>query len=243
MRIGEAEPAPRAAAPAPGAPPAPSPRARRRWPLQAAAIAAGLLPAAKIGWDALSGGLGANPIQAVLDRLGFWTLTFLALSLVPTPAHDLLGLSWPVRVRRMVGLFAFACATLHLAWYVGVDQFFDLRVLARDVAKRKFMVVGFSAWLLLVPLAVTSTDRWVRRLGFARWKRLHRLVYAAALLGVVHFVWRVKADLRRPSIFAVAIGALLLARAVPWTARRAVRARHGGPAVGETSVRPERRGA
>ena len=122
----------------------------------------------------------------------------------------------------MLGLFAFSYASLHLAWYVGVDQFFDLSVLATDVLKRKFMVVGFGAWLLLVPLAVTSTDRWVRRLGFARWKRLHRLVYAAALLGVVHFVWRVKADLRRPSWFAAAVALLLAARLVPWiSARRA----------------------
>ncbi len=160
----------------------------------------------------------------MLDRLGFWTLTLLALSLVPTPAHDLLGLAWPVRFRRMLGLFAFSYATLHLAWYVGVDQFFDLSVLATDVLKRKFMVVGFAAWLLLVPLAVTSTDRWVRRLGFARWKRLHRLVYAAALLGVVHFVWRVKADLRRPSWFAAAVGLLLAARIVPWISARRARA-------------------
>ncbi len=149
----------------------------------------------------------------------------LALSLVPTPAHDVFGLAWPVRIRRMIGLFAFSCATLHLAWYVGVDQFFDLRVLATDVLKRKFMVVGFAAWLLLVPLAATSTDRWVRRLGHARWKRLHRLVYAAAVLGVVHFVWRVKADLRRPAWFAAAIGLLLAARAVPRLAARRVRPR------------------
>jgi sulfoxide reductase heme-binding subunit YedZ len=168
----------------------------------------------------------------VLDRLGFWTLTFLALSLVPTPAHDLLGLAWPVRIRRMLGLFAFSYATLHLAWYVGVDQFFDLSVLATDVLKRKFMVVGFAAWLLLVPLAVTSTDRWVRRLGFARWKRLHRLVYAAALLGVVHFVWRVKADLRRPSWFAAAIALLLAARVAPWIVARRARAARAGAAGG-----------
>ncbi len=183
--------------------------------LKAATFALACAPLAKLAADGVLGRLGANPIQEVLDRLGFWTLTFVALSLVPTPAHDLLGLAWPVRIRRMLGLFAFSYATLHLAWYVGVDQFFDLSVLAADVLKRKFMVVGFTAWLLLVPLAVTSTDRWVRRLGFARWKRLHRLVYAAALLGVVHFVWRVKADLRRPAWFAAAIGLLLAARVAP----------------------------
>jgi len=165
--------------------------------------------------DGVLGRLGANPIEAVLNRLGFWTLTFLVLSLVPTPARELLGLAWPVRLRRTVGLFAFSYATLHLLWYAGVDQLLDVRLLAQDVAKRKFMAVGFATWLLLVPLAVTSTDRWVRRLGYARWKRLHRLVYAAALLGTVHFVWRVKADLRRPSWFITAVAILLLARLVP----------------------------
>ncbi len=200
--------------------------ARKRFRiLKAATFALACVPIAKILLDGVLGRLGANPIEAVLDRLGFWTLTLLLSSLVPTPAHDLLGLAWPVRIRRMLGLFAFTYATLHLSWYVGVDQFFDPAVLAKDVLKRKFMVVGFTAWLLLVPLAVTSTDRWVRRLGYARWKRLHRLVYAAALLGVVHFVWRVKADLRRPSVFALAAGLLLAARLVPWAAARRARAR------------------
>jgi sulfoxide reductase heme-binding subunit YedZ len=202
-------------------------RARVR-ALKAVVFAACCLPLAKIAADGLTGGLGANPIEAVLDRLGFWTLTLLALSLVPTPAHELLGLAWPVRVRRMLGLFCFGYATLHLSWYVGVDQFFDLHVLAKDVLKRRFMVVGFTGWLLLVPLAVTSTDGWVRRLGFKRWKRLHRLVYAVALLGVVHFVWRVKADLARPLVFVVIIGGLLLARLAS-PARRLRLSRAGGP--------------
>jgi sulfoxide reductase heme-binding subunit YedZ len=197
--------------------------------LKSAAFALACVPLAKLVADGALGRLGANPIQEVLDRLGFWTLALLVLSLVPTPAHDLLGLAWPVRIRRMLGLFAFSYATLHLAGYVGVDQFFDLSVLAADVLKRRFMIVGFAAWLLLVPLAVTSTDRWVRRLGFARWKRLHRLVYAAALLGVVHFVWRVKADLRRPSWFAAAVALLLAARLVP---RRAAHRAHPDAAGG-----------
>jgi sulfoxide reductase heme-binding subunit YedZ len=207
------------------------PRARIRL-LKALTFAAASLPLAKIVADGLLGRLGANPIEAVLNRLGFWTLTLLTASLAATPAHDLLGLSWPVRLRRMLGLFAFSYATLHLCWYVGVDRFFDLEVLARDVAKRKFMAVGFAAWLLLVPLAVTSTDAWVRRLGFARWKRLHRLVYVAALLGAVHFVWRVKADLRRPAIFLVVLGALLAARLVPRATLRRRRARASGATAG-----------
>jgi sulfoxide reductase heme-binding subunit YedZ len=200
--------APRGAAPR-------APRRRKARALQAAAVALGLAPLAKIAWDAFAGGLGANPIEAVLNRLGFWTLTLLAASLVATPAHDLLGLAWPARLRRTLGLLAFGYATLHLSWSVGVDQLLDLRLLAEDVAKRKFMAVGFLAWLTLVPLAATSTAASVRRLGYVRWKRLHRLVYATAVLGVVHFVWRVKADLRRPALFAAIVGALLAVRAVP----------------------------
>lgn len=202
------------------------PRRRIRL-LKVATFVLACLPLAKLVADGLLGRLGANPIEAVLNRLGFWTLTLLVASLAPTPAHDLLGLAWPVRVRRMLGLFAFSYATLHLSWYVGVDQLLDVGLLAEDVLKRKFMAVGFAAWLLLVPLAVTSTDRWVRRLGYARWKRLHRLVYAIALLGVVHFVWRVKADLRRPSYFIGAVALLLLARLVPRAAAALRRVRSG----------------
>jgi sulfoxide reductase heme-binding subunit YedZ len=193
--------------------------------LKPAVFAACCLPLAKLALDAFTGGLGANPVEAGMNRLGFWTLTFLAIALAPTPAHDLLGWRWPQRLRRMLGLFAFAYATLHLSWYAGVDKFFDVGEIAADVTKRRFQAVGFGAWLLLVPLAATSTDRMVRRLGYRRWKLLHRLVYVAAALGVVHFVWRVKADLRRPSIFALAIGALLLARVVAWARGRAARPR------------------
>jgi sulfoxide reductase heme-binding subunit YedZ len=187
--------------------------------LKAAVFALAAAPLAKLAADLFLGRLGANPIEAILNRLGFWTLTLLTASLVPTPARALLGISWPIRVRRMLGLFAFAYATLHLVFYVAIDQALDLALLLQDVAKRKFMTVGFAAWLLLLPLAITSTDAWVRRLGFARWKRLHRLVYVAALLGVVHFVWRVKADLARPLLFAAVIGALLAVRAVGAAAR------------------------
>jgi sulfoxide reductase heme-binding subunit YedZ len=180
--------------------------------LKPAAGGAGCAPRAQLAVDAFAGGLGANPIEAGLNRLGFWTLTFVALSLLPTPHHDLLGWRWPQRLRRMLGLFAFAYATLHLCWYAGVDKLFDLHEIATDVTKRRFQAVGVGAWLCLLPLALTSTDGSVRRLGYRRWKRLHRLAYVAAGLGVVHFVWRVKADLRRPLVFAAVIGVLLAAR-------------------------------
>jgi sulfoxide reductase heme-binding subunit YedZ len=205
----------------------PAPRALPR-----AALALGLVPLAKLAFDASSGGLGANPIAEGMNRLGFWTLAFLTLSLVPTPAKALFGVVWPVRVRRTVGLLAFAYGALHFGWYLVLDKFFDLAEIAADVAKRRFITVGFAALLVLVPLAVTSTDRWVRRLGYARWKRLHRLAYAAALLGVVHFAWRVKADRLKPALFAAAVAVLLAARLVPWARarlRRAAPAATGGP--------------
>ena len=179
-----------------------------------AVSAAGGLPALLIGLDAWRGRLGANPIAEILNRLGFWALTFLLLSLAPTGVKILLGWTEPLRYRRTIGLFAFFYAFLHFATYLGVDQFFDLHAIGADIVKRKFITIGFLAFLLLVPLAVTSTDRWVRRLGFVRWKQLHRLSYLAALCGVVHFIWRVKADLRQPLTFAAILALLLLVRVV-----------------------------
>ena len=193
----------------------------------AAVVVACALPLAKLAWDAARGGLGANPIEAILNRFGFWTLVFLLLSLVPTPVRILTGWGGAIRYRRTIGLFAFAYACLHFATYAGVDQFFDWNAIAEDVLKRKFIAVGFAAFLLLVPLALTSSDAAVRRLGFVRWKRRHRLVYVAAVLGIVHFVWRVKADLRDPLLFAGALGILLAIRLVPALRPRA---RAGTPA-------------
>ena len=217
----------RAPSPAEAGPPRPGRAASRKpraW-LKPLCLALGLLPLVKLAWDGAAGHLGANPIAEGMNRLGFWTLTFLALSLAPTPAHDLLGLTWPVRLRRMTGLLAFSYAAIHFTWYLVVDQFFAFSEIGKDIAKRKFITIGFAALLLLVPLAVTSTDRWVRRLGYLRWKRLHQIVYAAALLGVVHFLWRVKADHRKPAVFAAVVGTLLALRVVTWAQRRAKRAR------------------
>jgi len=199
------------------------PRARTsRW-VKPAAIALLLLPLAGIGWDAASDGLGANPVEAVQNRLGFWAITLLAISLVPTPAKELLGVGWLQRLRRVLGVTAFAYALLHFLFYVGVDKFFDWRTISTDLTKRPFIMVGFAALLCLTPLAVTSTDGWVKRLGFKTWKRIHRLAYLAAALAVVHFVWRVKADLRRPLLFAAILLVLLAVRLPGWV--RAARRR------------------
>ena len=188
-------------------------RARRR--LVALLIfAASLVPLLLVALDALRGRLGANPIEAILNRFGYWTLVFVLLALVPTPLQRLSGWTWMAPHRRMIGLFAFFYACLHVGTYIGVDQFFDWRAIVADVVKRKFITIGMLAFAMLVPLALTSTDGSVRRLGYARWKRLHRLVYAAAVCGVVHFIWRVKADLREPLLFAAALAVLLAVRLI-----------------------------
>lgn len=197
-----------------------------------AVFAASALPLGLLATDALGGRLGANPIEAAMNRLGWWTLFFLLVALAPTPLRILLGWTWPARYRRMLGLFAFSYACLHLAVYMGVDQFFDWRAILADVTKRPFITIGMLAFALLLPLALTSTDRWVRRLGYVRWKRLHRLVYLAAACGVVHFVWRVKADYREPAIFASVLALLLLVRLA---ARRRARAPAARPADAASS--------
>ena len=173
-----------------------------------------LLPAARIGVLLLGGDLGANPIAEAMNRLGFWTLTLLLATLAPTPIQIVTGWKWPLRLRRMLGLETFLYVCLHFAVYLGLDQFFDFAAIGKDIAKRPFITVGFTAFVLLIPLAITSTDGMVRRLGFARWKRLHRLIYVVAVLGVVHFVWRVKSDLRQPLIFAGVLAVLLVIRSL-----------------------------
>jgi sulfoxide reductase heme-binding subunit YedZ len=180
--------------------------------VKAGVFACAALPFALISTDALRGRLGADPIAAGMNRLGFWALFFLMCSLVPTPLKALFGWTTPLRVRRMMGLFAFFYATLHFVTYFAIDQFFDSSAILADVVKRKFITIGFVAFLLLVPLAITSTDRSVRTLGFVTWKRIHRLSYAAAVCGVIHFIWRVKADLRQPMIFVAVLAVLFAAR-------------------------------
>ena len=175
---------------------------------------AAFVPAAETAWLALHDGLGPNPIAEVLNRLGLWTLILLLATLACTPIKILTGWKFPLRLRRMLGLEAFAYAALHFGTYLVLDQFFDWGEIWKDIAKRKFITVGFLAFVLLIPLAVTSTNGMVRRLGFPRWKRLHRLIYVIATLGVIHFVWRVKSDLRQPLVYAFVLAVLLLVRVV-----------------------------
>jgi sulfoxide reductase heme-binding subunit YedZ len=169
------------------------------------------VPAALIGLDALRGHLGADPIRAIQLRTGWWTLTFLLITLAVTPARRLTGWNGIGRYRRMLGVFAFTYATLHFLTYIVLDQFFAWRFMIEDVAKRRWITVGFASFLLLVPLAVTSTNGWIRRLG-KRWVKLHQLVYVAAAGGVLHFLWLVKKDVREPALFGLVLVVLLALR-------------------------------
>ena len=187
--------------------------------IKAAVFAACLIPLALLTWRGVSGGLGANPIEYITHSTGWWTLTFLLITLLVTPLRRLTGPNWLLRLRRMLGLFAFFHVCLHFTTYIWLDQFFDWMGMVKDIAKRPFITVGFSAFVLLIPLAATSTNGMVKRLGARRWQLLHRLVYAIATLGVVHYWWLVKKDITEPVIFAVLLAVLLGARLV-WRLRK-----------------------
>ena len=152
--------------------------------------------------------LGANPIEELIHRLGIWGLNFLLITLAVTPLRRLTGKNWLLRFRRMLGLFAFFYVLMHFLTYVGLDQRFDLAAIIEDIAERPYITVGFTALMLLVPLAATSTHAMMRRLG-RRWQKLHRLVYLIAILGVVHFYWQVKLDTLEPLIYAAILAILL----------------------------------
>ncbi len=179
-----------------------------------------LFPFAWMVYHAVTGGLGTNPIEAVTHRTGWWTLAFLMLTLAVTPLRQLLGWGPLIKLRRMLGLFAFFYASLHFAIYVGIDQFFALDYILEDIMDRPYITVGFAALLILLPLAATSTKKMIKRLGGKRWNRLHKLVYVAAALGVLHFLWLVKADTREPTIFGAILVALLGFRLVSERLRR-----------------------
>jgi sulfoxide reductase heme-binding subunit YedZ len=170
-----------------------------------------LAPAAVLVVRAVRGGLGANPIEEVTHQTGWWGLVLLTVTLSVTPLRRLTGYHRIIRVRRLLGLFAFFYLTLHFLTYLVLDQFFAFSYIAEDILERPYITVGFSAWLILLTLAVTSTRGWIRRLG-RNWRRLHRLVYLAAGLGALHYLWKVKADTREPLIFMGCIAALLVLR-------------------------------
>lgn len=186
-----------------------------RW-LKTVIFLACLAPLARLGWKGYAGLLGANPIEVITHSTGDWTLIFLMVTLSVTPVRKLSGQLWLIRLRRMFGLFAFFYAGLHFLTYIWLDKFFDVHEMLADVAKRKFITVGFTGLLLLIPLAVTSTRGWIRRLGGKRWNRLHQLIYVSALCGVIHYVWLVKADLRKPLEYGAVLALLMAYRAGTW---------------------------
>lgn len=202
--------------------------ARRRRILAKAVIwVACLGPVVSLGLGALAGDLGANPIEKITHRTGWWALALLTVTLVVTPLRRLAHRPGWIRYRRLLGLFAFFYATLHLLTYLVLDQFFGWSYIVEDIVERPFITIGFLAWLILLGLASTSTSGWMRRLK-RNWQRLHRLVYVAAIMAGVHFLWKVKADVREPLVFLSIIVVLLAIRAwAPWKRRLPIPAARG----------------
>ncbi len=193
---------------------------RRRIVLKAFVWTACLAPLAWLAWRIWTGDLTANPISFITNVLGQWSMRLLLATLAVTPLRLLFGLGWPVTLRRLIGLFACCYVTLHFLVWIVVDHFFAWREMGADIAKRPYITVGFSAFALLIPLAVTSTSGMIRRLGGRRWRQLHRLVYVTGVLAVVHFLWLAKVGRRQQYLYA-AILLLLLGVRVVDAARRA----------------------
>src|SRR5215470_12665054 len=189
-------------------------------PLKALVFVLCLGPVFVLAWKGFHGLLGANPIDVITRTTGRWTLTFLLITLSVTPVRRIAGIAWLIRFRRMLGLYAFFYGSLHLMTYVWLDKFFDFHDMLHDIAKRRFITAGLTAWLLMLPLALTSTAGWIRRLGGKRWRVLHRLIYLSAAAGVVHFIWLVKADLRRPLTYGAVLALLLAFRFAVWIKAR-----------------------
>ena len=191
-----------------------------------------LLPLLLLGWRAYQQKLGANPIEKITHTTGDWTIWFLLITLSVTPLRKLLNqpqlarlrrhvysyshTDFIARFRRMLGLSAFFYGSMHLTTWIWLDKFFDVNEMWQDVVKRRFITVGMLGFVLMIPLAITSTAGWVRRLGFVRWQRLHRLVYFSALAGVIHYYWLVKSDVRLPLFYGGILSVLMIYRLITW---------------------------
>jgi len=202
---------------------------RYRVALKALVWAGCLAPLAALLWRLWTDPLVTNPIDLATRTLGDWTLRFLLLSLTMSPLRILFRLSWPVTLRRLLGLFAFTYALLHFSVWIVVDHFFDWPQMVADVVKRPYITVGFTALVLLVPLAVTSTAGMIRRIGPVAWRRLHRLVYVTAILGMLHYFWLVKVGVKGPYYYLLWIVPLFAIRIVDAVRRARVRARRADP--------------
>jgi sulfoxide reductase heme-binding subunit YedZ len=185
-----------------------------------------LVPLGQLIWRALHHHLTANPIEYITHQTGDWTLIFVVITLAVTPARKVLGVPELIRFRRMLGLFAFFYGFLHFGTWIGLDKFFDWSDMLADVRKRTFITAGFTGFVLMIPLALTSTAGWIRRLGGKRWQALHRLIYLTAMAGVIHYYWLVKSDVRKPLFYGALVGVLLAFRLGSWlVGRRANAAR------------------
>lgn len=230
-----AGPAPPGAGPPPARRRRLSPRGRVRL-VRLLAWALGLTPLALLALRWLDRGLGANPIEALILHFGIWGLGLLLVTLAVTPLRRVTGQNALIVARRPLGLFAFFYVALHFLTYVGLDQFFAWEYIVEDIVERPFITVGFAAFVLLIPLAITSTKGWIRRLG-KRWTLLHRLVYVAAALGVVHYYWNVRADEWDPLVYGGILAVLLLWR-LPWKRWAAARRQPSPDSSRSTSTSP-----
>jgi sulfoxide reductase heme-binding subunit YedZ len=188
--------------------------------LKIAAFVLCLLPIVALGWRGMHAGLGANPIEFITHSTGDWTLRFLLVTLAVTSVRNVLGMPSLIRFRRMLGLFAFFYGCVHFLTYIWLDKFFNIQDTWKDIGKRPFITIGFASLMLMVPLAVTSTAAWIRRLGGRRWQLLHRLIYLVAIGGVIHYYWLVKSDIRLPLRYGAILVVLLASRLVVFGAKR-----------------------
>ncbi len=188
-------------------------------------FAACLAPVAMLVWRGFRNDLTADPIAFITHATGDWTLRFLVITLAITPLRKILHLPQLIRFRRMFGLFAFFYVCLHFTTWIGLDKQFVWSEMWKDVEKRRFITVGFTGFVLLIPLAITSTAGWIRRLGGKRWQMLHRLIYATAVLGVIHYYWLVKSDVRKPLFYGFLVGILLAWRLGTWMIGRGGRSK------------------
>jgi methionine sulfoxide reductase heme-binding subunit len=179
-----------------------------------------LVPLGALVYRAMNHQLGPNPIEFLTHATGDWTIRFLVFTLAITPLRKTLKIPDLIRFRRMLGLFAFSYACMHFSIWLVFDKFFDLSEMWKDVEKRRFITVGMAALLLMIPLALTSTAGWIRRLGGRRWRMIHRAIYASAILGVIHYYWLVKSDERKPLFYGALVAILLLWRVGDWLLRR-----------------------
>ncbi|MGH9668971.1 MAG: sulfite oxidase heme-binding subunit YedZ [Terriglobales bacterium] len=184
--------------------------------LKLAVFLACLGPLAGLLWKYHTNDLGANPIEVITHATGDWIIRFLLITLAITPLRKLTRQPWLIRFRRMLGLFAFFYGCLHFTTYIWLDQFFDWANMVKDVGKRPFITVGFTGFVLLIPLALTSTSWAVRKMGGKRWQWLHRIIYLSAAAGVIHYLWLVKADITLPLVYAAILAVLLLYRLAAW---------------------------